>query len=62
MAAVIGPNDEVVTPTAIALVQVVAIASGHIGGVIAAQDRAVRVLPGLRAVAGQVPLLVLMVG
>jgi len=46
----------------IAVVQVVAIVAGHIIGVISAHDRAVRLFPPRRAVAGQVPLLILMIG
>jgi hypothetical protein len=46
----------------IAVVQVVAIVFGHIVAVIAAHDRAVRLFPPRRAVAGQLPLLILMIG
>ena len=46
----------------IAVVQVVAIVAGHIIGVISAHDRAVRLFPPRRAVAGQLPLLILMIG
>lgn len=50
-----------VSPTTIAVVQVVAVVTGHILGVVAAHDRAARLFPRRQAVAGQVPLLVLMV-
>ena len=49
-----------VSPTTIAVVQVLAIVAGHVLGVIAAHDRSVRLLPAEHAVAGQLPLLVLM--
>jgi hypothetical protein len=42
-------------------VQVLAIVIGHVAGVVAAHDRSVRLLPPARAVAGQIPLFVLMV-
>lgn len=48
--------------TTIAVVQVAAVVTGHILGVVAAHDRAARLFPLRQAVAGQVPLLVLMVG
>ncbi|MFD0478147.1 hypothetical protein ACFQ0B_65700 [Nonomuraea thailandensis] len=41
--------------------QVLAIVLGHVAGVVAAHDRSVRLLPPARAVAGQIPLFVLMV-
>ena len=52
----------VVSTRAIALVQVAAIVSGHILGVIAAHDRAVELLPRRVARRGQYPLLAAMVG
>ncbi|MUL43674.1 hypothetical protein FZ103_21335 [Streptomonospora sp. PA3] len=51
----------VVTPAAIALVQVLAVVAGHVVGVVAAHDRALRLFPARRAVASQLPLLALMV-
>lgn len=54
-------NLSAVSPGAIATVQVAAIVTGHVLGVVAAHDRAVRLFPARRAVAGQVPLLLLMV-
>ncbi|MEV0199882.1 hypothetical protein [Nonomuraea sp. NPDC050691] len=53
-------NRDVVGPGTIATVQVVAIVAGHVAGVVAAHDRSVRLLPPGRAVAGQIPLFVLM--
>jgi hypothetical protein len=50
------------SPTLVATTQVLAIVVGHIFGVVAAHDRAVRLFPRAKAVAGQLPLLVLMVG
>lgn len=55
-------NYTVVSASTIAVVQVVAIVFGHIIGVISAHDRAVRLFPPRQAVAGQVPLLILMIG
>ncbi len=49
------------TPTIVANLQVVAIVVGHVLGVVVAHDRAIALFPRGRAVAGQVPLLVLMV-
>ncbi len=49
-------------PTAIALVQLVAIVAGHVLGVVAAHEKAVTLLPPERALRGQWPMLVLMVG
>jgi hypothetical protein len=49
-------------PTAIAVTKVVAVVVGHILGVVAAHDRAIRELPRRHAVAGQLPVLLLMVG
>ncbi|MGZ4625816.1 MAG: hypothetical protein ACXV3S_05925 [Kineosporiaceae bacterium] len=50
-----------VSPTLVADVQVVAIVIGHVLGVVVAHDKAVSLFPRARAVAGQIPLLVLMV-
>ena len=49
-------------PTALAVTKVVAIVVGHVLGVIAAHDRAVRLLPARHALVGQLPMLLLMVG
>lgn len=50
-----------VRPTFVATFQVLAIVVGHVLGVVIAHDRAVGLFPRTRAVAGQIPLLVLMV-
>ncbi len=49
-------------PTALAVTKVVAIVSGHVLGVVAAHDRAVRLLPRRQALTAQLPMLTLMVG
>jgi hypothetical protein len=46
----------------IATVQVISIVTGHVLGVFAAHDRAVRLFPTKAAVLGQIPMMVLMVG
>lgn len=46
----------------VAVLQVVAVVTGHVVGVFAAHDRAVRLFPRRSAAAGQLPLLALMVG
>jgi hypothetical protein len=51
-----------VTPTAMATLQVLAVVAGHVTGAIAAHDRAARLFPPATARWGQVPLLALMVG
>ncbi|WSJ91424.1 hypothetical protein OG430_38180 [Streptomyces sp. NBC_01304] len=48
-------------PGGLATLQVLAIVTGHVLGVVAAHDRSVRLFPPGRAVAGQLPLLCLMV-
>jgi hypothetical protein len=48
-------------PTFLALVKVLAVVTGHILGVIAAHDRAVRLLPRRHQLTGQLPLLLVMV-
>jgi hypothetical protein len=48
-------------PTAIAIVQLLAIVLGHIVGIVAAHEKAVTLLPADRALAGQWPMLVVMV-
>ncbi len=48
-------------PTALAVTKVVAIVTGHVLGIVAAHDRAVRLLPKRHVVVGQLPMLVLMV-
>lgn len=49
-------------PTATALVQLLAIVGGHLLGVLVAHDLAVAQLPAHRALRGQVPLLLVMIG
>ena len=48
-------------PTLLATIKVVAVVAGHVLGVIAAHDRAVRLLPKRHQLTGQLPLLVAMV-
>ena len=48
------------SPTALAVVKVVAVVCGHVFGVVAAHDRAVRLLPPGRVVVGQLPMIALM--
>jgi hypothetical protein len=48
--------------TTIAVIQVLAVVSGHLMGVVSAHDRAVALFPRHKALAGQLPLLVVMVG
>ncbi|MFC7306900.1 hypothetical protein ACFQVC_22045 [Streptomyces monticola] len=49
------------SPGGLAVLQVLAIVTGHVLGVVAAHDRSVRLFPPARAVAGQLPLLALMI-
>ena len=49
-------------PELVATVQVGAVIVGHVVGVVAAHDRAVRLFPRRQALLGQLPLLVVMVG
>ncbi|OEJ31317.1 hypothetical protein BGK67_08130 [Streptomyces subrutilus] len=48
-------------PGGLAALQVVAVVTGHVLGVVAAHDRSVRLFPPVKAVAGQLPLLALMI-
>ncbi|GGT26013.1 hypothetical protein GCM10010286_59150 [Streptomyces toxytricini] len=48
-------------PGGLAALQVVSVVTGHVLGVIAAHDRSVRLFPPARALAGQLPLLALMI-
>ncbi|MFJ4781191.1 hypothetical protein [Streptomyces sp. NPDC088762] len=48
-------------PGALAALQVIAVVTGHVLGVVAAHDRSVRLFPPARAVAGQLPLFALMI-
>jgi hypothetical protein len=58
----LGVNPALADPSLVAVLQVAAIVAGHVGAVVLAHDRALRLLPRRRAVTGQLPLLVLMVG
>jgi hypothetical protein len=49
-------------PTAVALIQLCAIVGGHVFGIVCAHEKAVALLPPNRAVRGQLPLLLVMVG
>lgn len=55
-------NFGIATPASIASVQVAAVVIGHIAGVVAAHDRAVRIFSPGRAVLSQLPLGALMIG
>ncbi|MGC4944051.1 hypothetical protein [Kribbella sp. DT2] len=48
--------------TTISVIQVLAVVCGHLLGVVSAHDRAVALFPRHKALAGQIPLLVVMVG
>lgn len=48
-------------PTLLANVKVIAVIAGHVLGVIAAHDRAIRILPPRHQLTGQLPLLVAMI-
>jgi hypothetical protein len=56
------PSAALLEPTLVATIQVVAIVTGHILGVVLAHERSVTLFERRHAVLGQVPLLVLMVG
>jgi hypothetical protein len=49
-----------VNPAFVAALQVIAVVAGHIAGAIAAHDRATRIYPPGKVMAGQLPLLLLM--
>jgi len=55
-------NADLLEPTLVATIQVVAIVTGHIMGVVLAHERAITLFERRVAVIGQIPLLVLMVG
>lgn len=55
------PNAALIAPGLVAVIQAGSIVIGHVIGVVAAHERAVNLLPAHLAVAGQVPLMVLMV-
>jgi prepilin signal peptidase PulO-like enzyme (type II secretory pathway) len=48
-------------PTLLAMLKVGSVVTGHVLGVVAAHDRAVRLLPRRHQLTGQLPLLLLMV-
>ena len=48
-------------PTLLANIKVLAVVVGHVLGVVAAHDRAIRLLPQRHQLTGQLPLLVAMV-
>jgi len=48
-------------PTFLAVTKVLAVVTGHVLGVIAAHDRAIKLLPRRHQLTGQLPLLVVMV-
>lgn len=56
-----GIDASLADPTLTSVIQVSAVVTGHLLGVVLAHDRAARLLPRRRAVVGQVPLLALMV-
>lgn len=56
------PSDLLIQPTLTAVIQVVAIVTGHVLGLLVAHDVALRLFPRRVAVLGQVPVLVVMVG
>jgi hypothetical protein len=49
-------------PTLLAYTKVISIVTGHVIGVVAAHDRAIKLLPRRNQLTGQLPLLVVMVG
>lgn len=55
------PHTELVTPSGVATLQITVIVLGHLLGTLLAHDRALYLFPRARAVAGQLPLLALMV-
>ncbi|MFG1914599.1 hypothetical protein [Micromonospora sp. NPDC048898] len=55
------PHTGLVTPSGVASLQITVIVLGHLVGTLLAHDRALYLFPRARAVAGQLPLLALMV-
>jgi hypothetical protein len=53
-------NMTLVDPAFVSALQVLAVVAGHIAGAVAAHDRATRLYPPGRVMAGQLPLLLLM--
>lgn len=58
----ITPGDALVQATVVATIQAASIVTGHLLGVLAVHERAVTVLDRRSAVAGQIPLMVVMLG
>jgi hypothetical protein len=56
------PHTGLVTPDTVAALQITVILVGHLIGTLLAHDRALYLFPRARAVGGQLPLLLLMVG
>ncbi|MDP9398394.1 MAG: hypothetical protein M3P96_11500 [Actinomycetota bacterium] len=54
-------DSSLVTPSGVATLQVAAVLAGHVLGVVLAHDRAMRLFPRRHALAGQLPLLAVMV-
>lgn len=54
-------NESPLPASAVAAIQVVAIIAGHVVGVVAAHDRAVRLFEPRTAVSGQIPMMLLMI-
>ncbi|WP_304650423.1 hypothetical protein [Nostocoides sp. HKS02] len=59
--AALSPSPALIAPSLVAGIQVVAIITGHVLGVVLAHERAISLFPRRAAVLGQVPLLALMV-
>jgi hypothetical protein len=57
-----GIDTTLAGPTLVAVVQVCAVVTGHVLGVVLAHDRSVRLLPREHALRGQLPMLLLMLG
>jgi hypothetical protein len=57
-----GIDTTLAGPTLVSVVQVSAVVTGHVLGVILAHDRSVRLLPREHALRGQLPMLLLMLG
>lgn len=55
-----GVDYTLLQPTVVAWVQIIAVVTGHIIGVVLAHDRAVSLFPPTRAAASQIPLLIVM--
>jgi hypothetical protein len=49
-------------PSVLATIKVACVVTGHVGGVIAAHDRALRLLPAGHQITGQLAMMLVMVG